>query len=425
VLYWGHPDQILEGGLLRMTDQLDNEGYAEDYDEIVEEEYDGSSFRRWGIVAGIGVVVVCVGLLLVLWFGKQVFMAPIAQWLASATPTPTNTLPPTATFTQLPTVTETMPPTDIPPAAPTSQPAPEVMSQVVMPPALQEDFVDNARAWTGLGANSEFLIQEGSLILRSNQTGQSAVAYCAGDCGPFKDSYYYEAAVVDERASDYGYGIIFSINDAKNGYYAYKIRPTTGDYGLFKLVSGSWTPLVDWTKTAGLLPSSQSNTLGASLQDKNITLFLNGAQLKSVIDETPFNEGRIGFTVDQDGVRLITNNVLVYNLLETTPVPPGQALTPVAPPGQPTFTPGFPTPLGKFTPTPTRSGSCPRDTPEDSWILVITNINQDKKEMTINGVKYKIEDTFSSFYLDLDTDYTIEIGNKSYEYNLLQCKIVT
>jgi len=407
-----------------MTDQLDNDGYAEDYDEILEEEDDGNSFRRWGIVAGIGVVVVCVGLLLVLWFGRQVFMAPLAQWLASATPTPTNTLPPTATFTQLPTVTETMLPTDTPTTLPPNQPAPEVMAQAIVPPALQEEFVDNSRAWTGLGANSEFLIQEGSLILRSNQPGQSAVAYCAGDCGPYKDSFYYEAALVDERASEYGYGIIFSINDAKNGYYAYKVRPSTGDYGLFKLVSGNWTPLIDWTKASGLLPSSQANLLGASLQDKNITLFLNGTQLNSVVDETPYSEGRIGFTVDQDGVRLISRDVLVYNLIQTTPVPPGQALTPVAPPGQPTFTPGLPTPSGRFTPTPTKPGSCPRDTPDDSWILVITNVGQSKKDITINGVKYKVEDLVSFFYLNLNTDYTIEIGNKTYEYYVTECKIV-
>ena len=130
------------------------------------------------------------------------------------------------------------------------------------------------------------------------------MAYCAGDCGPFKDSYYYEAELVDERASEFGYGLIFAINDQRNAYYAYKVRPGTGDYGLFKLVNGSWTPLIDWTKTTALLPPPQTNILGASLQEKNISLFLNGARLNSFLDENPYNEGRIGFMVDQDGVRL-------------------------------------------------------------------------------------------------------------------------
>ena len=407
-----------------MTDQMDEDGYAEDYDEMLEEEDDSNSFRRWGIVAGIGVVVLCIGLLVVLWFGRPVFMAPIAQWLASATPSPTQTFPPTATFTQLPTVTATLPPTDMPTSAPPSQPAPEIMAQAITPPALQENFVDNTRAWTGLGANSEFLIQEGSLILRSNQTGQPAVAYCAGDCGPYKDSFYYEASLMDERASDFGYGILYSINDAKNGYYAYKVRPSTGEYGLFKLVDGNWTTLVDWTTIPGLLQPPQANLLGISLQDRNITLYLNGVRLNSIVDESPYNEGRIGFIADQDGVHLFASDVLVYNLVETTPTLTGQALTPVAPPGQPTFTPGLPTPQGKFTPTPTKSGSCPKDTPDKSWILVITNVNQTNKEITINGVKYKVNDAFTSFYLTLDIDYTIELGNKTYEYNITECKIV-
>jgi hypothetical protein len=123
-------------------------------------------------------------------------------------------------------------------------------------------------------------------------------------------------------------------------------------------------------------------------------------------------------------VRLFARDVLVYNLVQTTPAAPGPALTSVAPPGQPTSSPGLPTPPGRFTPTPTRAGSCPRDTPENSWILVVTNINPGKKEITVNGVKYNVDDFINSFYLTLNTDYTIEVGNKTYEYYVTECKIV-
>lgn len=402
-----------------MSDQLENETYEEEGEEI-EEEYEGDSFRKWGVVVGIGVAVLCVGLLVVLWFGKEVFLAPVAQWLASATPSPTQTLPPTATFTQFPTPTETQLPTEAPSATPVRQPAPEIMAQAVLPPLLDERFVDNTRAWTGQGETSEFLIQEGRLILRSDQPGQPAVAYCAGDCGPYKDGYYYEAEVLDERGSEYGYGLIFAVNESRTSYYAYKVRPTTGEYGLFKLVNGSWVALIDWTKSPALLPPPQTNILGASLQEENIGLFLNGARLASYKDEKPFNEGRIGFIVDQDGVRLFAGNVQVLQLRQTTPTPLGQ----VAPPGQPTFTPGFPTPSGKFTPTPTKAGSCPKDTPENTWILVITNMSQEKREITINGVVTRIQDFVTSFYLSLNTEYTIQVGNKTHEYYVPFCKIV-
>jgi hypothetical protein len=409
-----------------MTDQLDNEAYQEDqdnYEEDYDEEYEGDSFRKWGIVAAIGAVVVCIGLVVVLWFGREVFMAPFANMIASATPTATNTLPPTATFTQIPTATETQLPTDTPPAAPPRQPAPEIMALAIPPPALEENFADNSRAWTAMGENSEFLIQENRLILRSNQPGQQGAVYCAGDCGPFKDSYYYEAELLDEQGSQFGYGLLFAINEQRNAYYAYKVRPGTGEYGLFKLVNGSWTALIDWTKTPALLPAPQTNILGASLQEKNINLYLNGALLAGYKDENPYNEGRLGFMVDQDGVRLFAGNVLVYQLSQATPVPPGQ-LTPGAPAGQPTFTPGFPTPATKFTPTPTKSGSCPTGTPEDTWILVVTNVNLAKTEISINGVRTKIQDLNTAFYLSLNTDYTIVAGNKTYEYNFSECKIV-
>jgi hypothetical protein len=406
-----------------MAKQLENDVYDEDGDEYDEEE-DGSSFRKWGIIAGIGVAVVCVGLLVVLWFGREVFMAPIAQWVASATPSPTQTLPATATFTPFPTPTETQAPAEPPTATPARQPAPEIMAQAEVPPVLEENFVDNSRAWTGLGDNSEVLIQEGRLILRSNQAGQPAAVYCAGDCGPYKDAYYYEAEILDERASEFGYGLIFAINDQRNSYYAYKIRGTTGEYGLFKLVSGAWTPLIDWTKSPAVLPPPQTNILGVSLQDKNLDLFLNGARLASSVDENPLNEGRIGFTVDQDGVRLYTGNVLVYQLRKTTPTPMGFVPTAAGLPGQPSSTPGFPTPAAKFTATPTTPGSCPKDTPANTWILVVTNVNLAKTKIEINGVTHSITEPNTAFYLTLNTDYSVQIGNKTYEYNFPFCKVV-
>jgi hypothetical protein len=404
-----------------MTDQLENEAYEEQGDEY-ENEYEGESLRKWGIIAGVGVGVICVGLLVVLWFGREAIMAPIAEYLASATPTATNTLPPTATATLFPTPTETQPPADTPTATPVRQPAPEIMAQAEQPPLLDETFDDNSRAWTGLGENSEVLIQENRLILRSDQPGQSAASYCAGDCGPYKDGYYYEAETLDERESEFGYGLIFAINDQRNSYYAYKVRPALGEYGLFKLVNGAWTPLIDWTKTPDLLAPPLTNILGASLQEKNIVLFLNGVRLAAYEDPNPFNEGRIGFMVDQDGVRLFAGNVKVYQLRQTTPTPPGQ----IAPPGQATLTPGFPTTQAKFTPTPTTPGSCPKDTPPNTWILVVTNtnVNQAKTEILINGVKTPIEGMISSFYLSLNTEYTIQAGNKTYEYFFTACKIV-
>jgi hypothetical protein len=404
-----------------MTNQLDNEAYQDHGEEYEEEEDEGDSLRRWGIIAGIGVGVLCVGLLVVLWFGKDIFLKPVAEYLASATPTATNTLPPTATHTPFPTPTETQPPAEQPTATPPRQPAPEVIAQVEQPPLLEETFADNTRAWTGVGESSEVLIQENRLILRSGQPGQQGTAYCAGDCGPYKDGYYYEAELLDERASEFGYGLIFAINEQRNSYYAYKVRPATGDYSLYKLSNGAWTPLIDWTKTAPLLAPPQTNILGASLQDKNIVLYLNGVRLAAYEDQNPFNEGRIGFMVDQDGVRLFAGDAKVFQLRSTTPTPPGQV---VVPPGQPTATPGFPTPVTRFTATPTAVGSCPRDTPKDSWILVVTNPSLDKTDIFINGVKTRIEGLVSYFYLNLNANYTIQIGNKTHEYNVPACKIV-
>ncbi len=396
-------------------------------EEEEEEAYEDNSLRRWGILIGVGFGIICLGMIVVLWLGRNLFLAPLMRALATSTFTPTETTaPPPATNTPLPVVVEV---TDTPTLAPTPTlmrlPPMEVMAVVSGPPLFSDPFESNDLNWVGVGENSEFTIQEGVMVVRSNQAAQPALVYCSGNCGPFKDYYYFDAELYDERGSEYAYGLVFSLNGQRNAYYAYKIRPSTNQYGLFKFQNGILYPLIDWTATAGILPAPQINVLGVGFFEKEIVLYLNGVRLNTYKDPNPYKEGQVGFIVDQDGVRLIVEKAMGYELLPSTPV----AALPQAPTAQfPTAVGGtqpvFPTSTPpRASPTPTAVGSCPPYVPKGTWLLIVTRVGN-KAKIEINGVVYELKELNTPFYLPLNATVVVKASGKTYEYFYTVCKVV-
>jgi hypothetical protein len=148
-------------------------------EEIPVEE---NRFPKWVLIGGVVVVFLCLAVLLTLFLARTKLLSVAVSVLASATPSPSVTLPPTDTLPPLPTATATieMPPTDTP--SPTAIPMPpmEVMALAQGSAAIDEQFVDNSLNWVGVNQVSEVTIQQGQLQLRSSQSKQAGVAYCQG-----------------------------------------------------------------------------------------------------------------------------------------------------------------------------------------------------------------------------------------------------
>lgn len=411
-----------------------NDQVEEYYEDEEEEEYEPGSFRRWGIIIGIGIGVVCLGLIAVMWIGRKTLLAPLARLNATDTPLASNTPEIAATDTLVPpTPTLSVPDTETPAPSPTplKLPALEIMSMISGPPVLSDKFDDNSKNWAGWGDSTDFTVQEGNLVLRTTQADKPALVYCSGECGPYKDNYYYEAEMVDERASNSGFGVIFGLNGQKSAYYVYKVRPATNEYGLFKFQNGVLNPLVDWTASPAVLPAPQANTLGVSFIKDTISMFLNGARVNTYQDRSPTGEGQIGLIVDQDGARLMASEATVYELLPRN-FTPGAVQPPpgaTAPPGaaQPVFTqPSVPTASGP-TITPTRAGSCPAYVPEGQFLLVVTATQSPqgrKTRIEINNQTYELKDLNTPFYLPMNQKVVVRTTGQTYEYFISECKVV-
>jgi hypothetical protein len=391
-------------------------------EEFEYEEVDAVASRRWILIGATVAVLVCLGLAVVLWLGRESISTAVSGFIASSTPTLTATLPATATSAPKPTNPPTEPSvvSDTPEPTPDRAPPMEIMSLTEGPPVLDEKFADNTNNWLGLSPASEFTIQENQIRMKSNEAGQVAVVYCGGDaCSSFEKSYYYQAEVVEDRPTTQGIGLVFGLDTQRKVYYAFKIKPDSGTYSLVKLVDGNWSPLVDWTPSPAIFPNPKPNLLGVSYQDGNIDLYVNNSRVNSYKDKNPYDAGRVGLFAEQDGVRLMGSNVQVYQLRLVTPG------APVVPPGgQTTGTAFVPPTSAPYTPTPTAYGSCPPEVGKSNWVLVVTSATSQKNRITINGVQKTIVQGANVFYLPLNTDVIVKIGARTYEYFFSVCKII-
>jgi len=297
---------------------------TEEYQEV------SDPFRKWGLVILGGIVVVCLLSLLVVFLARRQLATTIIRALASDTPVSTPTLTATATDILLPTETATTPPLLVDTAIPTLSGSPpmEVMTQINGPPLLDEQFLDNSRSWTGLDQNTEFLIQESTLELRSTDAELPAVLYCSGQCGPYVDNYYLQAEIVEDRASEYSSGLVFGLDPLVNTYFNFSIRPGSSGFTLRKFSNGIWETLVDWTPSQIIRPFPQPNILSVSFQKDVIQLYINGTRVGNYTQNDLKGAGRIGIYVERDGVRLISNQVMVYQLVPFTPVSTPQQILP-------------------------------------------------------------------------------------------------
>ena len=382
---------------------------------------DENRFPKWALIAGIVLVFLCLAVLLTLFLARTKLLSVAVSVLASDTPPPSATLPPTNTLPPPPTETATIETTPTETPSPTAIPMPpmEIMALVQGSSALDEQFADNTRNWIGVNQTSEVTIQQAQLQLRSAESKKAGIAYCQGECGPYQDYYYFQTDMVEDRPSTIGLGMVFGMNQAKSAFYSFRIRPSSAEFSLAKVLNGEWNPLIDWTPSPTIKFYPFVNTIGVSYRDGNIDLFINGQKAAMFTDKQPLKSGRIGFSVDTDGVRLLASKVIVYTLNPVTPQP---AITQLSPLQSPVYQ--SPTPGAKYTPTATQIGACPASVPSGMFLLIVIKSGPKPGKLVINNSSEKINQGANAYYLPLKKMNVVTIGSKSYQLYYDICKIV-
>jgi TolB-like protein len=133
---------------------------------------------------------------------------------------------------------------------------------------------------------------------------------------PVFDDFVYEAeARWVEGEEDFGYGILFRVQDDDN-YYLFDITQT-GYFKLDKKVDGNYSDITSWEPTSAINTAGK-NILKVEALGKNITLYINNFKVKEVVDGT-FHSGEFGFFAGGnvhaafDNVKIYRGNLLLYN----------------------------------------------------------------------------------------------------------------
>lgn len=222
---------------------------------------------------------------------------PSATASPSGTPTPTvagtqiPTRTPTATATRTPTATEGPTPTRThTPGGPTStatrQPSPRVFF---------DDFGNPASGWqTGTVGNC----QSGYV---GGEFGVAATAYNQVCLYPAPTGAH-PAGVYEVKGAKSGlfdgsvYGLMFGLKDKTDfsQLYVFWVDPADQTYLLQKYQGGSWSNLTDVSYSWAIALGASANTLKVHRDGGRIALFINGAYLMSVDDNSFPANGYVG-----------------------------------------------------------------------------------------------------------------------------------
>jgi len=128
----------------------------------------------------------------------------------------------------------------------------------------------------------------------------------------FNDFVYEVEARWQAGEEDYGFGIIFRVQDSDN-FYLFDIT-STGYFKIDKKVDGEYFDLSDWERNTAI-NAQGVNYLKVEAVGNLLTFFINNNKIKEVFDST-FEEGNIGLFAGGD-VHASFDNLKVFqgNLL--------------------------------------------------------------------------------------------------------------
>jgi hypothetical protein len=123
----------------------------------------------------------------------------------------------------------------------------------------------------------------------------------------FDDFVYEVEAQWQGGKPDYGFGIIFRVQDADN-YYLFDITKT-GYYKVDKRIAGSYHALTEWERSSAIDPQG-INYLKVRAVGKRLSFYINNNSVKELVDDT-FSKGEFGLFSAQD-VRAAFDNIRIY-----------------------------------------------------------------------------------------------------------------
>ncbi|NJN67921.1 MAG: hypothetical protein HC884_15035 [Chloroflexaceae bacterium] len=183
-------------------------------------------------------------------------------------------------------------------------------------PILSDDFAHAATTVLGVGESAEtrYALEKGVYVLEVRRPDLVVWSLLEGT---YEDVTIQVEARMLEGFSPAASGIIFRYQDDEN-FYLFTVS-NEGMYRLELVEDNRWIPLIPWTPSEAMTrrgPSTRpfaSNVLRVDLAHDQVTLFVNGRNLETMVDGT-FLRGRAGVAVstfDERGAVVHFDNLVL------------------------------------------------------------------------------------------------------------------
>ncbi len=194
---------------------------------------------------------------------------------------------------------------------------------------LQDDFTTNANEWYEADNDMVKLKREyGRYEFEHKRTIGGYVTWMPTSLDAYADFTVTSTIKKVSGVDNFGYGLIWGVQNNKNYYYF--LISANGNYIYGKTVDGVSQVLIEWTPTSDILSNGEPNQLTVRKTGNNLALIINGKTQKTVAFDGAFGN-YVGFKIDNN-VGIEITNILVTQNSETATSPRKEIIKDTTPP---------------------------------------------------------------------------------------------
>lgn len=181
---------------------------------------------------------------------------------------------------------------------------------------LQDDFTTNNNEW--FEAENEMVTLRrdyGKYVFEHKRTIGGYLTWMPTSLDAYADFTMTAAIKKVSGVDNYGYGLVWGVENNKNYYYF--LIAANGNYIYGKTVDGVSKILTDWTPTNDVKPAGETNQLEVRKSGNSLSLIINGNIQKSVPFDGAFGN-YVGFKIDNNVGIEISSILLTQDSKEAT-----------------------------------------------------------------------------------------------------------
>ncbi|MBX7150624.1 tetratricopeptide repeat protein [bacterium] len=162
-------------------------------------------------------------------------------------------------------------------------------------PIFEETFADNSRNWAlGDDKSRSMKVESGKYYFEHKRTVNTWLSWVPASINTYEDFIIETSMRKTKGVDDYGYGVMWGLQDENNLYY-FGVSGT-GYYQYGKFQNGTWVSQINWTASSSI-KKGEANLLSIKKEGSQYTFYINGEYVNTAPFEEFFGD-KIGFLLN-------------------------------------------------------------------------------------------------------------------------------